>query len=158
MCCCFLFFVCLFGWLDGHQSLHPIRHGFYTNGYISILIHLQVQYIITLIYQDTIPVRCLFVLLPTCISRLCVLIRGCQSLFRACHLHLLKIVRWACHLHLLKRVRWGCHLHLVNRVRWGCHLHVVAHPILSLKGRWWPPPSYFKGWGIDMPSPSYNET
>ena len=103
------------------------------------------------------PAQCLFVLLPTCISRLCVLIRGCQSLFRACHLHLLKrvrwachlhllkIVRWACHLHLLKRVRWGCHLHLVNRVRWGCHLHVVAHPILSLKGRWWPPPSYFKG-------------
>ena len=111
----------------------------------------------TLIYQDTLPAQCLFVLLSTCISRLCFLIRGCQSLLRACHLHLLKrvrwachlhllkIVRWACHLHLLKRVRWGCHLHLANRVRWGCHLHVVAHPILSLKGRWWPPPSYFKG-------------
>ena len=76
------------------------------------------------------------------------------------HLHFLKRVRWACHLHLLKRVRWGCHLHLAQRVKWGCHLHlhVVAHPLLSLKGRWWSFPSYVQGWGIDMPSPSYNET
>ena len=38
-----------------------------------------------------------------------------------------------------------------------CKQDGSGNPLLcTVKGKWWPSPSYFKGWEIDMPAPSCN--